>query len=206
MISSSARLARRTAILVTAIVLGAACSDGGGGAPAVATAPLADVELTAEGIGEVRLGATPEEALAALVPLLGGPSEDTDWLLTDVGIYGSCPLPLRVVAWGSLTAFFAGGPEDPHLFAYSFGFDFAESAAGVDPRGLSLATPSGVGLGTTVAALRAAEAGLELGGDESIDVWTFAIDGEADPHLRGQLTGVEDDDTVLFIETSTGCG
>lgn len=180
----------------------AACSSPNGGPTGV---PIADLPLTPDGIGEVDLGLDPESVVDQLTPLLGGPSGDTGWLDNGSGIYGDCPLPLRVVTWGSLSTFHTGGPTDGRFFAYSYGFDFDQALAGVDGRNLNLTTPDGIGLGSTVAQLNRLGLPLTLQGDATIDVWTFAIEPQLDPHLEGQLTGVEDDDTVLFIETSTGC-
>lgn len=195
-------------LLMAALIAGAgllaACGDGTSGDPG-APAPIADIPLTATALGDVALGGTPDDLVATLTPLLGGPSLDTGWIDGGNGIYGACPPELRVVAWGSLTTFHRGGPEAPEFFAYSYGFDFAEAQAGVDGRGLGLTTPSGIGIGSTVSSLQAAEPAVALNGDVEIDVWTFAIDPSAEPHLRGQLTGIEAEDTVLFIETSTGC-
>jgi hypothetical protein len=192
---------RASAILILAAAV-AAC---GGSTVTVDTSPVADLPLTADGIGPVALGAEPDQVVAELTAVLGGPSSDTGWLDDGSGVYGSCPLPLRVVSWGSLTTFHTGGPDAGRFFAYSYGFDFAEALAGVDSRNLNLTTPEGIGIGSTVAELRDLDAPLTIAGDETIDVWTFVIDGDTAPHLRGQISGIDPDDTVLFIETSTGC-
>jgi hypothetical protein len=192
--------------LVVAVVVVGSCADASPESSDIPSPPSSSaVVLGADAVGPVPLGATPDTVVAELTSLFGGPSDDTDWIDGAGGIYGTCPDPVRVIAWGSLTTFHRGGPEAAEFFAYSYGFDFDEAAAGVDPRGLELTTASGVGIGSTVAELRGAEPRVELDGDAVIDVWRFAIDPGRDPHLRGQVTGLDDDDTVLFIETSTGC-
>lgn len=198
----SLQLALRSTV-VAAVVALAAC--GTSSPPADDTAPLADLPLLPDSVGPITLGMEPDQVTDELIAVLGGPSSDTDWLPSGSGVYGECPLPLRVVSWGSLAMFFTGGADAGRLFAYSYGFDFDESLAGVDNRDLNLTTPEGIGLDSTVADLRALDIPVTLTGDETIDVWTFAIDESASPHLRGQVTGLGDDDTVLFLETSTGC-
>ncbi len=208
---SSERTARSSSALCTTAVLGivgllaAACGGGETTTTAATQVPASSIVLSVDAIGDVPLGTTPEAVLDGLTPFFGGPSEDTDWIEDAGGTYGTCPEPLRVIAWGSLTTFHRGGPTNPEFFAYSYGFDFDEARAGVDPRGLGLSTSSGVRIGTTVAELQEAEPGVVLDGDVDIDVWTFAIAPDDTPHLRGQVTGLEAEDTVLFIETSAGC-
>ncbi|HSF87398.1 MAG TPA: hypothetical protein VLG28_17300 [Acidimicrobiia bacterium] len=188
--------------LVALSLLAGACSADG----APSTDPIADLPLLATGLGQVAFGEDPDVVLDVLGALFGGPSTDTDWLESGDGIYGDCPEPLRVISWGSLTTFHTGGPQAATFFAYSYGFDFGEALAGVDSRGLNLTTPDGIGIGSTVAELEARRADVVLDGDASIDVWTFAVEPGQDPHLRGQISGISPTDTVLFIETSTGCG
>ncbi len=165
------------------------------------TAP--PVVLEPDGLGAVVLGEPADLVVDELTSLIGSPDDDTDWIDGTSGVFGVCPSPLRVVSWGSLSTFFSGGPDASALFAYSYGFDFGEALAGVDPRGLDLTTAAGIGIGTAVAELD--DPAVVIDGDAAIDVWEFTIDGTADPHLQGQVTGTDDTDTVLFIETSTGC-
>ena len=188
--------------LIVLALVATACDSETGETP---TEPIANLPLLATGIGDVSLGDDPEDVLDTLGSRFGGPSTDTDWLAAGDGIYGDCPLPLRVISWGSLTTFHMGGPESGRFFAYSYGFDFEEALAGVDSRNLNLTTPEGIGIGSTVADLEALDASLSFDGDPAIDVWTFAIDPTNDPHLQGQISGTEPTDTVLFLETSTGC-
>ncbi len=190
---------------LAAAVVVAACSIQDVEPPETTTRPPPAEALTLgpDGLGPVSLGTDPDTVVEILTPLVGGPGVDTGWTAGGPGIYGDCPGPLRVMAFGSLVTFSTGGPTDGRFFAYSYGFSYEESAAGVDPRGLDLATAEGVGIGSTVADLEATGAAVD--GTESIGVWTFAIHADGDPHLRGQVTGPDPEDTVLFIETSTGC-
>ncbi len=194
------RIALLAASSVLVVLAACAASE-----DAVDADPVADLPLAADALGDIVLGMNPDDVLASLSPQLGGPSTDTGWLLEGSGIYGECPTPLRVISWGSLTTFHMGGPLDGTFFAYSYGFDFEEALSGVDPRNLNIATPDGIGVGSSVADLRALDADVVLDGDAAIDVWTFAIDPHENPHLRGQVSGPDETDTVLFLETSTGC-
>lgn len=164
----------------------------------------APVQLTLEpdGLGEVSFGASPEDVIVAFTPAIGGPDGDTGWLEETTGVYGACPPGVRVISWGGLALFFT---MSAGLFAYSYGFDFEDATAGTDDRGLDLRTPSGVGLGTTVAELRRLEPGVVVDGDASIDVWSFALDPGTGPHLRGSVTSPDDTGQVVIIETSDGC-
>ncbi len=191
-------------ICVTALSGGCTITDA---EPAETTAPppaapLVEFLLEPGGLGELRFGAPPEDAIAELTPVVGAPDGDTSWIDGASSVYGRCPSEVRAVSWGSLVLLFA---REGGLFAYSYGFDFDEAIAGSDPRSLQLATASGVGLGSTVAELMEAERHVTITGDEAIDVWSFAIDDAAEPHLRGLVGGPEPTDQVVLIETSTMC-
>lgn len=199
---------RTTIALIALVLLGLAGCSVRAVAPSTTTVegPLlvADLVLATDGLGEVVFGASPEDTIVTLTPIVGGPDGDTGWIDGTSGIYGRCPGELRVINWGSLALFFGPG-EGAGLFAYSYGFAYASAEAGVDPRRLDLTTEDGVGLGTSLVELERLASEVAVDGDPAIDVWTFAIDPTAEPHLRGQLTGPDPQDVVLFIETSTGC-
>jgi hypothetical protein len=80
--------------------------------PSVLNAPVADpVVVSAEGIGDVRLGDDAQDALAQLFELLGDPAQDSGW--------GPNQSPCetlgtrsRAVEWAGATALFATGPTE----------------------------------------------------------------------------------------------
>ena len=199
----------RTAIALIALVfLGLAGCSVREVAPSTTTPPgpplAGDLVLAADGVGDVVFGASPEDAIVTFTPVVGAPDGDTGWIDGTSGIYGRCPDDVRVINWGSLALFFGPG-EGAGLFAYSYGFAHASAESGVDPRQLGLTTKDRIGLGTALVDLEQRAPNVVVDGDEAIDVWTFAIDPDREPYLRGRLTGPEPQDVVLFIETSTGC-
>jgi hypothetical protein len=199
---------RSVIALILLVLVGPAGCTVRDAAPSTTTLPgpaiVPDLVLRPDGLGEIGFGASPEDTIVALTPISGSPDGDTGWIDGTSGIYGRCPGEVRVINWGSLALFFGPG-EGAGFFAYSYGFAYASAEAGVDPRRLDLTTEDGVGLGTSVADLEEFAADVVVDGDPAIDVWTFAIDPTSEPHLRGQLTGRDLQDVVLFIETSTGC-
>ena len=66
-----------------------------------------------------------------------------------------------------------------------------------------LATPEGIGLGTTVEFLRAAYPDVVIeAGEEGLFAPTFFVDDR----LSGRLTGADDDDLVTVIIGGDPCG
>lgn len=186
---------------------------GGGGCSATTTttttapAPLVQIELTADGLGDVMFGIDPATVIAEISARFGGADFDSDWMPAESNVYGSCPgETMRAVAWGSLTTIFVDDDSSElggWFYTYTYGYDYAENEGGIDPRGLNLRTDRGIGLGSTVADLRAAYGQqVIIDGDAALDVWSFVVDGEG---MRGLLSGSQDDAVVTLLEPLTGC-
>lgn len=209
---------RRAPLVIAAAALGlaiAGCSTAttDDAAPPTTALNLEDVYLAPDGLGEVLFGASEQEVIDALNPFLGGFDTDSEWIDGRSGIYGSCPEHLRVISWGSLAVFFTplegDTPRDDlesgRFFAYTYGFDYEDALAGVDDRGLDLATIESVGLDSPGSVLDTLDVPVEFAEDPDRDILTFAIEPTEDPHLRGTLAGPDRSDPITFIETSTGC-
>jgi hypothetical protein len=157
--------------------------------------------LNPDGLGLVTFGDDPDATIAAVTEVLGAPTEDTGW--ADPLSISACPgTQVRRVSWGALSLFF--GDESPiasgtlHLFAYAYG-----SADVLDAEPAGLATDDGIGLGSTVAYLKAAYPGVVIEpGEEGIIEPSFVVD----ENLSGRLTGGEDDDLVTVIIGGDPCG
>ncbi len=196
-----------TAVLIV-VGLAGACSTEAQVASTTVPAPLATLQLSADGLGDVRFGLDPEGVIADVSALYGEPDHDSGWILSQPNIYGSCPGEImRAIGWGSLVTLFIDDGNSGlggWFYAWTYGYDYSENSGGVDPRDMGLETSLGIGLGSTVADLRESLGpGLDISGDEILDVWAFSA---ADAGYRGLLSGREDDDTVTLIESITGCG
>jgi hypothetical protein len=173
-------------------------------APAVpASGPAAAPTLVLErsGLGVTAFGEPADRAIGAVTAVLGEPEEDSGWV-EPLSIGACAGTTARFVAWGALYLYFSD--ESPvahgerHFFGYSYG---NERDLGEAPEGL--ATPEGIGLGTTVAFLRAAYDGLIVeAGEEGLIAPTFYVDDR----LSGRLTGGADDDLVTVIVGGDPCG
>lgn len=199
---------RLAAAMMLAVFATSSCSTEGTSATTSEPAPLTTLELTDEGLGEVLVGFPPDVVIADISAIYGSPDLDSDWLVSQPNLYGSCPGELmRAVGWGSLVTIFVNDGTDPlgeRFFTYTYGYDYAENTGGVDPRNLGLTTVEGIGLGSTVEELRRAYGDrVSISGDPELDVWSFEIDG---PALSGLLDGPEDSGVVTLIELRPGCG
>ncbi len=170
-------------------------------------APLATLQLTVDGLGDVLFGLDPETVIADISALYGEPDFDSGWVPSEPNIFGTCPgETMRAIGWGSLAAIFIDdGTTDlgGWFYTYTYGYDYSENIGGVDPRGLNLETADGIGLGSTVADLEAVfGAGLAVTGDIELDIWSFAA---PEAGFRGLLSGGEAADAVTLIEPIDGC-
>jgi hypothetical protein len=166
------------------------------------SAPVDDLlVLDHDGLGIVEFGDPADEAVAAVAAMLGQPVADTGWVVPLT--IGACAgTEARTVSWGSLHLYssdesgFASGAR--HLFGYSYG-----SVEDLEATPAGLATPEGIGLGTTVDFLRAAYEGVVVeAGEEGIIAPSFYVDDR----LSGRLTGDADDDLVTVIIGGDPCG
>lgn len=157
--------------------------------------------LARDGLGIVSFGDDADATIAAVTAVLGESDNDSGWV--DPLSIGACAgEQARFVAWGSLYLYFsdesAFGHGEPHFFGYSYG---SESDLEAIPEGL--ATTEGIGLGTTVAFLRAAYHDVVVeAGEEGLFPSNFYVDD----NLSGRLTGGNDDDLVTVIIGGDPCG
>ncbi len=180
-------------------------------APAATTTtnppPLAELELSPDGLGNVSFGLSPDEVVAEITGRFGAPDHDSDWIPAEPNTYGTCPgQAMRAIGWGSLvTIFVDDGDSDlgGYFYTYTYGYDYEENAGGIDPRGLHLTTADGVGLGSLVGDMRTVYGeDLVIDGDPGLDVWSFRAE---DAGFRGLVTGPDDDDQVTLLQPLVGC-
>ena len=167
-------------------------------APSTTVAP-ATVVLARDGLGVVPFGTDADGAVAALTAVLGPPTEDTGWV--DPLTISTCAgTELRRVSWGALSILLGdpAGTGVRQVFASSYG-----NVTGVEPQPPGLVTPEGVGLGASVADLRAAYPGVVLNpGEEGLIEPSFFVDD----NLRGIVTGERDTDSVTVVFGGPFCG
>jgi hypothetical protein len=159
------------------------------------------IVLGREGLGIAAFGDNADDTIAALTAVLGEPDTDSGWV-EPLSIGACAGAEARFVAWGALYLYFSDesgvGDGERHFFGYSYG---SESDLETIPEGL--ATPEGIGLGTTVAFLRAAYDDVVVeAGEEGLYPSNFYVDD----NLSGRLTGGEDDDLVTVIIGGDPCG
>jgi hypothetical protein len=195
-----------TTVALATIFIGA-CSTATSTTTTSNPAPLATVELTESGLGDVLFGLDPDTVVADLTARFGAPDLDSGWIPSTPNLFGACPgETMRAIGWGSLvTIFVDDGQSDlgGWFYTYTYGYDYAENIGGVDPRGLGLQTGDGVGLGTTVANLRAVWGdGLIIDGDADLDIWTFTAESFG---FKGLLSGPENTSMVTLLEPIESC-
>ncbi len=172
--------------------------------PPSSTAPAdAAPALTADGIGDARFGMDPDEVVAALSAIFGAPDSDSGWV-DPFSQFGTCPgTEVRGVVWGDLTLLFGDSSWNRddgvrHFFAYHYGPPAADE---LRPPGL--VTDRGIGVGSSIAELRAAYPDVDIQlGEEGIAPPTFYVSDL----VRGYITGDGVSDTVTSILGGVGCG
>jgi hypothetical protein len=162
--------------------------------------PLA---LRASGIGQLQFGSAADTVVAALVDQLGAPSDDRVETAFSSS-YGVCPGEhVRVVEWAGFVTLFSDG-ETPFASGGSYTFfdwRLRDLGAATPP----LQTPEGIDLGDTTAAVRAAFGGRAAVADDEIVGPSFRV-GTYPDQLRGALTSVNDDGSVVALEAGSSCG
>lgn len=167
--------------------------------------------LESDGVGGVKFGAQPDEAIAYVTGFLGPHKGDSGWV-DAFSKYGTCPPPeVRGVEWGGAEGWFgfvllftkaatAHLPEGgEHFFSYYY-------LDGTDPEGL--ATADAIFIGSSMADLQATYGtDLEIFDDEIFGTtWFSERDFAAEHVLGGSMTGEEQDDFVETINGGVGCG
>ena len=165
-------------------------------APTTTTAPPgAAVPLRFDGLGDLRFGVAPEDAITYLSGILGNPTADSKWVNAgDIGCEGS---EARTVFWDDLRLTF-GDESDistgrRHFFTWSFG-----PPAGLGPKPIGLATQLGVTIGTSVADILKAYPNAHLsGGDDA--------SAELSKDLVVYLTSIAPNGVVTKLVGGTPC-
>jgi hypothetical protein len=165
-----------------------ATAASGGTATTSASGGGSAVVLSGTDLGPTTIGAPADDGVAALTRALGPPTRD----LKEPG--AECPGPERLVRWGR----FSIQVVDHKITGWSY-----ESTPAGPP---TLATPSGVTTGTTVATLRRVY-GDKLTISPADDTFpaSFRIPVAASA-LTGTLTGTADDATTTSLTYGSGCG
>jgi hypothetical protein len=163
--------------------------------------PAAQLVLGQDRLGTAMFGVEPEAVVSYVAAILGPPTADSGWADPN-SAFGVCPgTEVRGVTWGDLLVLFsdesgvASGRR--HFFSYTLGPSFGAS---ITPAGM--ATPEGIAVGSTVAALKSAYPGVYVyDGDDVFD--PYYVVGE---NLSGFLTGAADTDTVQSVIGGVTCG
>ena len=157
----------------------------GPGAVSPTPPQAAEVVLGPDGLGVVNFGEEADQVVAELSALLGRPSDDRP--------LGSCPSGEveRLVEFAELAVLVGRRQGTPRFVAWDLG-----PPSGALP---ALTTAEGVGVGTTLAALRAAYGDrLEVSGDDPFGP-SFEVRVPAPGRLTGNLTGTTTSDTVATL-------
>ena len=169
--------------------------------PVVTTTTIAKVrglQLSSAGLGNALFDADADGVVDYVNSILGIPTTDSGWL--DAAANGiACPgTEIRFVDWNDLSLFFTDDVTAVrHFAAYTYGQAFG---AIISPFGL--ATEAGIGVGSTVADLRAAYPAVIVLPEDEFSGPSFVIE----PGLGGLLGGTDDDDLILSFVGGIGCG
>jgi hypothetical protein len=163
-------------------------------APASGTAAVA---LKPDGIGDLAFGAGEAEARAALTKAFGPPTFDES-LPAESCSTGAT----RRVSWGDLTVLLGPGPGGGLTMV---GWTYGTTAPPASP---ALTTAEGIGVGSTVAQLRAAYGDrLQVSQDTAAGVVRFTVPGSRyQLPLAGVVSGPGDTATVRALYAGSYCG
>jgi hypothetical protein len=177
--------------------------------------PAGRVVLRPDGLGAVAFGAAEQEAVRALRRSLGPWAERGSWP-TGATAFGTCVGAVKALRWGRLYVLFTNGPTPYgpegrwHLFAYQVlsWKVFPVIPSGPERRltGYSPRTAEGIGLGATVARLRAAYGKrLEVWASDEAAGDGFTVAGDP-TGLHGTLTNASPTGRVKALLAGQGCG
>ena len=145
-------------------------------------------------------GADADGVVQYVTSILGVPTDDSGWA-DPFQSFGICPgNEVRGVTWGDLQLLFSDDSVvlsgRRHFFNYVYGPPIGTS---ITPSGM--ATAKGVGIGTSIADLRAAYPDVQVYPEEMYGPY-FAVND----NLSGFLTGVTDNDEIISFIGGNGCG
>ena len=163
---------------------------------------VAELILTAGGLGEAAFGSEPDAVISYVSSILGSPTEDSDWTTPETFLCAGTVI--REVNWGVLSLMFGDESSSasgrPHFMSYTYGLI---DRFGDEPQGL--VTSEGLTISNTVATLLARTDAQLDEGDEELDIPpSFFYYREPFP-VTGLLTGTSDEDVVLVILGGSGC-
>lgn len=160
--------------------------------------PVLGLQLSPTGLGDALFGADADGVVDYVNSILGIPTTDSGWIDPDA-TGTACPgHEVRFVDWKDLSLFFTDdGSGVRHFASFTYGPAFGSTIA---PYGL--ATDAGVGVGSTVASLRAAYPAVVVNPDDGFTGPSFQIEDG----LYGFLTGTDDTDTIISFVGGFGCG
>ena len=168
--------------------------------------PLAALVLGEQNIGSINFGNDADAVIAEFTTVLGSPDEDTGWV-DSFSTFGTCPgTEARLVRWTSLQGFFTNGATDWAAEGTRHFFHYSQSAAAGGGEILTLMTDKSIGLGASVAELRAAYGSqLTVTDDPLFDtLWEVSPSGPG--LLWGSASDSTDSGLVTAINGGFGCG
>lgn len=163
---------------------------------------VAELILTAGGLGEAAFGSEPDAVITYVSSILGSPTEDSDWTTPETFLCEGTVI--REVNWGVLSLMFGDESSSasgrPHFMSYTYGLI---DRLGDEPQGL--VTSEGLTISNTVETLLDRTNAQLDEGDEELDIPpSFFNDREPFP-VTGLLTGTSDEDLVLVMLGGSGC-
>jgi hypothetical protein len=174
---------------------------------ATTTAPVASVVLEPDGVGVAPFGRAADDMVAAISAVLGPPTAETEWMDSFSG-FGTCPgTEVKGVSWGDFTLLL--GDDTPFASGNRHGYAWFVGGGAPDEEPQLLVTDEGIGLGSTVAQVKAAysaNAEITSAADQpELGVASFSV-GEYPTVVSGTLTGTADTDIVTSLEGGAVCG
>ena len=169
-------------------------------APTTTTLPkAAKLPLLADGLGDVKFGASAEDVITYVKSILGAPTGDSGWVhAADLGCPGD---HARGVSWGDLVLEFGDTSTvtsgNDHFFAWVLG---PPQGAALSPAGMT--TPEGIKIGSTVAELQAAfPSATVFAGDDTVASSATISDG-----LFAFITAADPAGSITAMLGGQGCG
>jgi hypothetical protein len=206
------RPAIRFALLLALVLTLPGCGKVAGPKGSGTKSPQAgQIILEPDGLKVASFGAAPDDVVTKVSQALGRHPDEDSGFVESFSVFGTCPGKMvRGVRWGGLTALFTDGatdfaPEGKRHFFYYSDANFDTRGKQVPPLGLK--TSKGIGVGSTVASLKAAYGrGAEVYSDEMSGGASFRVKVAPPGSLGGALTGMKDSDTVTAVGGGLGCG